>query len=329
MRYSTHLAAAIAAILGTAAVPALAQDSGSSGSDQSQTESMDGGATDSEGSATGEMGTETDGAADSKAGDMMQTQEDSKIAEVGGTEIMRSDVMRAIQSLPPQMQQMPPQRLVPMAIDQLVMRELILQAAQDEGLAEDPEVTQMIEDNAQAGEEDAMVQVWLKRELEGSITDDAVQTAYDEIKESSEQEVPPLEDVRPQIEQQLRRDAFSGIREELQEGVEVTYYGPDGEPMEAGTAGAGAAAQGDTGAEGDAGSDSGMSTGDSDSGASDMETDSGDMSTGTDMEEGSGMSGETDMEADTDVEAETDMDIESDDMSDSDSGEMESESEDQ
>ena len=48
------------------------------------------------------------------------------IATVGGTEIRGSDLMTVIGALPPQLRSQPPQMLVPIALEQLIMRELIL-----------------------------------------------------------------------------------------------------------------------------------------------------------------------------------------------------------
>jgi hypothetical protein len=76
--------------------------------------------------------------------------------------------------------------LVPIALDQLVMRELILQQAMTENLGEDPEVIARVDSSNQTAEEDAMVQVWLRRELKGAVTDAEVQRIYDEPSASQE-----------------------------------------------------------------------------------------------------------------------------------------------
>src|SRR3546814_1340192 len=51
--------------------------------------------------------------------------EDRVVAEVDGEQIRQSEVVEAIQGLPPQVRQMPPQMLMPLVADQLVTGRLI------------------------------------------------------------------------------------------------------------------------------------------------------------------------------------------------------------
>lgn len=161
-----------------------------------------------------------------------QQQADSLVATVGKKEIRGSDVMTVIGLLPPQLQSQPPQMLVPIALEQLILRELILQEAQAQNFAEDPEVIALVEDSAQTAEEDAMVQVWLDREMANAVSDEAVQNVYDQAKAQSQEELPPLEEVRPQIEQSLRQQAMQEVRMQLREGADIVLYDPTGRPME-------------------------------------------------------------------------------------------------
>lgn len=157
------------------------------------------------------------------------------VASVGETEITGADVSEFIDSLPPQMRQQPPQIVISMAVQQMVLRELLLQEAEAQNLGDDPEVQSIVEQAAEMALEDAMVQVYLVRELETRVTDEAVQETYDQIAEQTEEKLPPLEDVRLQIKQQLQQQAVQGVQQDLAADVEIVFYGPDGEPMEAGT----------------------------------------------------------------------------------------------
>ncbi|MEI4263639.1 hypothetical protein [Roseovarius sp. D0-M9] len=197
----------IAMIATLATTPLAAQESGSSGSSESQTQ----------------------------ADATQLINPDQRIASVGETEIIGSDVSEFIDSLPPRMRQQPPQVLISMAVQQTVLRELLLQEAEAQNLGEDPEVQSIVEQSADVAREDAMVQVYLVRELENRVTDEAVQQTYDEIAEQTEEELPPLEDIRLQIEQQLQQQAVQGVQQDLAADVEIVFYGPDGEPMEAGS----------------------------------------------------------------------------------------------
>ncbi len=166
------------------------------------------------------------------SGDM---QADAVVAKVGEAEIRGSDVMTVIGMLPQQMQSQPPQVLMPMALEQLILRELIIEEARSQNLGNDPEVKALVEDSAQKAEEDAMVQIWLAREMKGAVTDDAVQKAYDDAKAEGAQNLPPVDEVRPQIEQQLRQEAMQEIKTQLrQDGADVVLLDAAGQPKQQG-----------------------------------------------------------------------------------------------
>ncbi|WP_265499683.1 hypothetical protein [Paracoccus beibuensis] len=183
---------------------------------------------------------------------------DAIVATVGDAEIRGADVMSAIGMLPPQVQAQPPQMLAPIALEQLILRELILQEAQSQNLAEDPEVTQLVEQTVEDAQANAMVQVWLERETADAVSDETVQQYYDEAKAQGGEEFPPLEEVRPQIEQHLRQQQMVELRTNLREGANVVLYDPAGQPIEqpagADTAGAAPSGQADLPVEGAAGS---------------------------------------------------------------------------
>ncbi len=272
------LAMILAAPLTVAPVAALAEQHTNGQSGPTDSMSEDQGSSDSAEATSGES------AGSGGSGEASDAQSEQLIATVGDTEITTADVEAAINSLPPQMrQQMPPETLARMAVDQLVLREVILQEARSENLSEDPEVQRLTEEAQSRSEDDAMVQVYVQRALDGAVTDEAVQETYDRIASQTEQEVPPLDAVRPQIEQQLRQERLGQVRDELVQGVEITYYGPDGQPIEASTQG-GASGGSQSGA---SGSGDGA-TSQSGSGSSDGAT--SDSSDGSMSEDGSGSS---------------------------------------
>jgi hypothetical protein len=228
-------------------------------------------------STSGEQSGQNGGSTDtgSASGDAASGESDRVIATVGDAEITTADIEAAVNALPPQMrEQMPAEMLAQMAVDQLVLREMILQDAESDNLGEDPEVQQLVEENQQRSEEDAIVQVYVSRALEGVVTDESVQAAYDEIAAQTEEEVPPLEAVRPQVEQQVRQRKLAEIRDELRQQMEITYYGPDGEPQESAPAGG-------SGSDSQGGTDSGSSSSDGGSGSGSGSTESGSDSGGS------------------------------------------------
>ncbi|WP_375259446.1 hypothetical protein [Citreimonas sp.] len=228
-------------------------------------------------------------------------QPDAVVATVGGTEIRGSDLMSAIGALPPQMQQQPPQMLIPMALEQLILRELVLAEARSQNLQDDPEVIALVEREAQTTEDNALVQIWLQREMEGAVTDEAVQQTYDQAVAEGQQNLPPLAQVRPQIEQFLRQQAMQDIQTRLREGADVVFYDPTGNPIDPQTGGQGQT--GTTGGATDSGSTGGTTGSDTsgstdDASGSDTGTDDSSDDMGTEGSDDSGSDDSTDGQSD-------------------------------
>ena len=165
-------------------------------------------------------------------GQQQSQQQDQLIATVGEGEIRRSDVMQAITGLPPRAQQTPPQMLFPAVLDQLITRELMAQEARAQNLQDDPEVKELAQPQSDAAVEQAMIEVWIGRELANRITDEQVQAAVGTLKSQN----PDLEEtpgLTQQVKQALQVQAIADISDELRQGAEVTFYGPGGEPVDA------------------------------------------------------------------------------------------------
>mgnify|MGYP003135604647 FL=1 len=224
MPLTTQLTTTTALVVSLIAAPLYAQDSNS---DTSGTQTQ---TTQNEAGETSKTSGENAAADNSKAA---EAEGSLLVVRVGDEDINRSDVSGAISALPPQLRQQPPELLVPMAVNQLIAKELIYKAALADKLNEDSEVVALVEEARSANEKDAMIQVWLQRELGDRVSDESVEAKYEEIKANSEQEIPPFEAVRAQIEQQLRQEAFSNVEEDLRKDVEIVYYGPDGKPQTA------------------------------------------------------------------------------------------------
>jgi hypothetical protein len=219
-------AVAIAAVLALA-IPVAAQQQGQTGQQQQQGQGTD--------QSQKQSGHQAQGGAQGQGGQqtMNAQQAEALILTVGDTEIRGREVMEAIGALPPQLRQQPLDMLVPIALDQLVMQELILQEAKNANLQNDPEVRALADPAAQAAQERAMVQVWLQRQLQERVTDQQIQQVYDGIKAAQPNAaVPPLEQIKPMIEQQVRQQALTEIRNNLRQGADITFYGPSGQPTQ-------------------------------------------------------------------------------------------------
>lgn len=216
-------AAAIALALGFSHAPAAAQDGGGqSGEMQEQTEMQAG-----EGADGGDptVAVTTPEGTEAPGGNLL-------VATVGDAEIREADVMAALQSLPPQARQQPPQVLVPAVVNQLILRELVLDEARAQGLEEDPEVVAMVGGGGPEALEQALVQVWFQRELADRVTDEDIEAAYADLQEANPDMDQELAEVRPQIQNMLQRQAAQTVGAELRQNAEITFYDEAGDPVE-------------------------------------------------------------------------------------------------
>jgi len=110
------------------------------------------------------------------AGAATEPAADPVVAKVDGQEIHLSDVAAAAHGLPPQAQQMPPNVLYPMIIDQLIDRQALVIKARKEGLQNDPEVKREV----QSAEDRALQTALLRRDIGPTITDEAVHARYNQ-----------------------------------------------------------------------------------------------------------------------------------------------------
>jgi peptidyl-prolyl cis-trans isomerase C len=103
-----------------------------------------------------------------------QTQSDPVVAAVNGMKIHLSDVQKAAQNIPQQMQQLPPDQLFPLLVNQVIDRDALLVAAHHENLDKQPAVAAAMTQAANVSLENAYVQ----QHVSGAVTDAAVQAEY-------------------------------------------------------------------------------------------------------------------------------------------------------
>lgn len=97
------------------------------------------------------------------------------VATVNNIQIHLSDLRQAAQSIPPQMQQLPPEQLMPLLLNQVVDRQALLIAARKAGLDKDSDVAAQMADAANVQLENAYVQ----KQVATQVTSTAIQAAYD------------------------------------------------------------------------------------------------------------------------------------------------------
>jgi peptidyl-prolyl cis-trans isomerase C len=99
------------------------------------------------------------------------------VGRVNGEAVLRSEVQREAETLPPQFRQMPIEALWPVLLDRVIDRKLIAAAARKDGLANDPEYKTRIKDL----EDRVLEQTFLIKRMEKQVTEAAMQKRYAEI----------------------------------------------------------------------------------------------------------------------------------------------------
>ncbi len=113
---------------------------------------------------------------------------DPVIAKVNGQPIYLSDLRAAVQGLPDNMRNMPPQMLYPMLLDQLIDGHALVIQAEKTGLDKDPAVAREVK----AAEDRALQSALLSKEVGPQVTDEAVKARFEKDQASK----PPEEEVR-------------------------------------------------------------------------------------------------------------------------------------
>ncbi len=98
------------------------------------------------------------------------------VAKVDGKDITRLDVLNFVQTLSPQVKQLPLEQLFPMAVDQLVNTQIIMEKTKGVKLDNDPEVQKQLA----AAKEQIERSVYIQKEVEKKVSEDKLKAAYDE-----------------------------------------------------------------------------------------------------------------------------------------------------
>jgi peptidyl-prolyl cis-trans isomerase C len=99
------------------------------------------------------------------------------VGRVNGEAVLRSDVLREADALPPQFRQMPIEALWPVLLDRVIDRKLIAAAARKDGLANDADFKARMKDL----EDRVLEQAFLVKRMEKQVTEAAMQKRYAEM----------------------------------------------------------------------------------------------------------------------------------------------------
>lgn len=103
---------------------------------------------------------------------------DPVVAVVNGTQIKKSDVEAVYQTLPEQYRQMPLEQIFDPLVDQVVTSTLLLAKANEEKLADNPEV----EAQLQRAHDNALRDAVVKQAIDQGATEDKLKAAYEAMK---------------------------------------------------------------------------------------------------------------------------------------------------
>ncbi len=99
------------------------------------------------------------------------------VATVDGKDITRVDVFRYIKMMPANVQQLPPQAVYPIALDQVINTRLVQNKAEAAGLENDPEVRQQLD----MAKQQIIRTVYVQRAVDKEISDSDLKKKYDEM----------------------------------------------------------------------------------------------------------------------------------------------------
>jgi peptidyl-prolyl cis-trans isomerase C len=113
--------------------------------------------------------------------------DDVVVARVNGQEIHKSDVMREMAALPPQIQQIPVEQIYPQLLDRMIDSKLLLA----EGYALKVNETADYKERLKHAEERIVTDLALRQKVKPMVTDEKVKSLYDDIvkKSPSEEEI--------------------------------------------------------------------------------------------------------------------------------------------
>jgi peptidyl-prolyl cis-trans isomerase C len=147
-----------------------------------------------------------------KAGAGAGAKTDPVVARVNSVEIHRSDVLQALGSLPPQVQQMPMAQVYPLLLERMVDNKLVASAGRAQKLQDDAEIKRRVAEF----EDRAIQEAYLGRAVKGKVGDAELRKKYDAfVKEN-----PPQEEVHARHILVTTEKAAQDVLAELRKGAD-------------------------------------------------------------------------------------------------------------
>lgn len=102
---------------------------------------------------------------------------DPVVARVNGAEIHRSEVLRELQAMGPQAQQLPPQMLYPQLLQKMIVTKIVAAKGYDQKLQNDKEVKDRLKD----AEAQIVADIYVRKAVQPKITEEKIKARYDEL----------------------------------------------------------------------------------------------------------------------------------------------------
>lgn len=158
---------------------------------------------------------------------------DTVVATVNGVAITLADVIAVRGDLPPQYQSLPDDALYDGIREQLIAQKVLSDAADAQGLADDPEIARALAIQRQG----ILAEFFMRRAMAERLTDDAVQALYDERIEAAE----PVQEVRASHILVATEDEAASLRAQIDGGADfadlAVEHGTDGTRIQGGDLG--------------------------------------------------------------------------------------------
>jgi len=110
------------------------------------------------------------------------------VARVGGEEIKRADVISFVQTLPEQTRELPPQKLFPLALDQVINARIVAEKTKDVDVSSDPEYKKQLD----VVKKQLTQRIYVENKMKEKLTDERLRSAYDQYVAN----FPKVEEVR-------------------------------------------------------------------------------------------------------------------------------------
>ncbi len=136
------------------------------------------------------------------------SKDDPIVARVNTVQIHRSDVLHALEAMPPQVQQMPMAQVYPLLLERLIDGKLVVGAARAQKLQDDAEIKRKVAEF----ENRAIQEAYLSRTVTGKVSDGLLRKKYEAFVNDN----PPQEEVRARhiliANEKAAQDALAEIK---------------------------------------------------------------------------------------------------------------------